>query len=83
VDIETAKLLLDWEDLPEYDCVEEGIIDEKSRWQVYVHNTYLHKPTNTYWRIDYDAGATEYQESTGEVFVKQVTPKTKTITVYE
>ena len=83
MDLKTARQLLDYEDVPDYEVIEENIIEDTSRWQTYLAGVYKHTPTNTYWKVNYDVGSTEYQESTGEIYVKQVTPQTKTITVYE
>lgn len=83
MNLETARQLLDYEDVPDYEVVVEGVIEDTSRWNIFMHDVYKHVPTDTYWKVNYDVGSTEYQESSDEVYVKQVTPQTKTITVYE
>lgn len=83
MDVVIAKQLLDYEDVSDYEEVVEGVIEDQDRWHTYLYSVYKHTPTDTYWRINYDVGSTEYQEGSGEVYVTQVAPKTKTITVYE
>ena len=55
-----------------------------SRWYIYWFSVYKHKPTDTFWRVNWCRGLTEQQDNGIEdVVFDQVKPVTHTIVVYE
>ena len=76
-----------WSDHPDFDDMEgtEEIVCQ-DRWTTYYTKIVKHTPTDTFYRIDWAVGSTEYQEcdtfDSDPVTLVKVEPYEKTITAY-
>lgn len=66
-----------------YENVVSAKIVEKSRWSVFYSAVYQHKETDTYWKLDWTRGATEYQdEGIEDIEFQEVVPVPVTVIKY-
>lgn len=63
--------------------VTDETIEGTGRWSTYFSIVVMHKPTQTYWRLSWSRGSTEYQDNGVEdLTATQVVPKEVTVTQY-
>ena len=66
-----------------YENVVSAEIVGKSRWSVFYSAVYLHTETETYWRLNWTRGATEYQdEGIDDIEFQEVVPVPVTVIKY-
>lgn len=65
-----------------FERVTEESIYDQDRWHTYYTQVLKHKKTGEYWRADWVAGSTEYQECNPDLTLTQVTPKEVTAIQY-
>ena len=82
---ELAEALVDHLDHEEFDFFEqiESKISYTSRWSITKYAVFKDNRDNSYWKIYYDRGATEYQECDLNILFEKVIPVEKTVIVYE
>lgn len=86
MDAKVAEAITRWENHPELDFfveVQPAKVTETSRWSIYYEAVYRDVRDGTFWNIAWDEGATEYQESSGDVAVTRVYPHVVTVTEYK
>lgn len=87
MNFEQAKAILCEDDFEgsddwDYDPLENDMVG-KRRWSVDYSSVFRNNAENTFWRVNYGVGATEYEYEGPEVYsIYQVFPKQVTITKY-
>ena len=82
---ELAHALVNWSDHDEADYfkeITEETIDSKTRWHVHYSQVFKDTRDNTFWKLNWKRGATEYQDDDDEVNFCQVEPQEVTIIKY-
>lgn len=84
--LETATAILNWDDddfVDDYEVITPETIEGTSRWNTFYSRVYKHKTEETFWKISWSRGSTEYQDNGYEdITVCQVEPHEKTIIEY-
>ncbi len=71
-----------WEDHEDFKGVTEKNIYDQSRWDTFYERVFKYLPDGTFWKISWQEGSTEYQETDFDPHVVQVYPKAVETTIY-
>jgi len=60
-----------WEDHEDFTTIEKKIVDT-SRWSIQYEGIFQHTPTGKFYSVDWQIGATEYQDESPFEYEKEV-----------
>ena len=70
-----------WGDHPDFKDVTKDSVDDTSRWHMYLSKVVRHV-SGSFYSVQWQVGATEYQECDLDAVLVEVFPKEVTTTIY-